>query len=203
MNAIDVFLRDLRRTRHTEKVYNPYRHLILTNNLRHYLNFMLKYQGKRILLVGEALGYKGGKLTGIPFSSGYIIQNYNHPLFNRIRPDIIVNSIESENTAKIIWDYLLTKKTIPLFWNAYPYHPHPENELNKNRLPTQTEIKHGTIYLRQIINLFKPEVIAGIGNKGYNCIQQLLPETPVTKIRHPSFGGKTKFINGMNKIIND
>jgi len=203
MVNVDSFLRDLRRQRHTEIVYNPYRHLNLTNNLRHYLNFMLNYQGKRILLVGEALGYKGGKLTGIPFSSGNIIQNYNHLLFNSIRDKIKINHIESENTAKIVWDYLLIKTTIPLFWNAFPYHPHPENELHKNRLPNQTELKQGSIYLQQIINLFKPEVIAGVGNKGYKAILQLRPDQQVNKIRHPSFGGKAEFINGMNIIIND
>jgi len=203
MANVNLFLRDLRRTRHTETVYNPYRHLILTNNLWHYLNFMLSYQGKRILLVGEALGYKGGKLTGIPFSSGNIIQNYEHPLFNNIRDKIKINHLESENTAKIVWDYLLTKETIPLFWNAFPYHPHPQNELHKNRLPNQMELKQGSIYLQQIINFFEPEIIAGIGNKGYKAIKQLLPDSQINKIRHPSFGGKSEFINGMNKFIND
>jgi hypothetical protein len=33
--------------------------------------------------------------------------------------------------------------------------------------------------------------------------QQLLPDYHATKIRHPSFGGKSEFINEMNQIIND
>ncbi|MBF0263798.1 MAG: hypothetical protein HQL46_00875 [Gammaproteobacteria bacterium] len=61
---IDKFLTNLRKQQHTETIYNPYRQYNLTHNLRQYLNHMFNLSGNRIVLVGEALGYKCGKLTG-------------------------------------------------------------------------------------------------------------------------------------------
>jgi hypothetical protein len=47
----------------------------------------------------------------------------------------------------------------------------------------------------------KPDVIAGIGNKGAECSKLAFPEEIVTTIRHPSNGGKQDFIAGMNRLI--
>ena len=49
---------------------------------------------------------------------------------------------------------------------SFPYHPHPEDNENKNRAPTYEEIKYGVKFLHALNAIFKPEIIAGIGKSG-------------------------------------
>jgi len=201
MHTILEFIDELKKQSNTETVFNPYLDENVSENLKAYLESMLNIDGKRILLVGEAPGYKGCKITGIPFTSGKVFENVEHPLLSGIKEKLNLRKIESENTATIVWNYLATKKTTPLFWNSFPYHPHPKSEENKNRAPTAEEIEQGVKFLHALNTIFQPQVIAGIGNSGVNCAQQAFPEMEIKYIRHPSFGGKSDFIEGMNEII--
>jgi len=79
MHLINEFVESLSKRRNTSVLSNPYLNSELANNLRIYLNVIHTLPYKPILLVGEALGFKGGKLTGIAFSSGQIFQRFEHP----------------------------------------------------------------------------------------------------------------------------
>lgn len=200
MKSLDEFLEALSRPRNSGLLKNPYRQPVLLDNLRVYLETMLNLDGPRVLLVGEALGFKGGKLTGIPFSSGTIYQRFHHPFLQRIAPRLTIDTIESENTATIVWEYLTGAGHTPLFWNAFPFHPHPRGQRNKNRAPTAAEVKKGVGYLQQLAELYQPHVIAGIGGKGTVCARMAFPEREVVAIRHPSYGGKAEFIAGIERL---
>jgi len=200
-SSIDEFINELRRQENSPTVTNPYLNLAVVNNLRVYLNYMNKIEGKRILLVGEAPGYKGCKITGIPFTSGDIFKKIDHPLLKEIKRNIQLSKVESENSATIVWEYLSKKGNTPLFWNSFPFHPHPNGNDNKNRSPTPYEIGIGVNYLKKLYLIFNPDIVAGIGIKGVKCAKTAFPKLSVPYIRHPSFGGKSDFINGMNKII--
>ena len=45
-------------------------------------------------------------------------------------------------------------------------------------------------------------IIAGIGRKGQLAAQKAFPNHTIQRIRHPSFGGKREFIEGMNALFN-
>jgi len=158
-------------------------------------------KGKRILLVGEAPGHKGCKITGIPFTSGQVFERVNHPVLQALKDTLSLSKVEAENTATIVWNYLSHKDVSPLFWNSFPFHPYPEGKEHKNRPPNPEEIEEGVKYLEAIYNLFKPDAIAGIGHSGVKCAERAFPNIQIAYIRHPSFGGKAGFIEGMDKII--
>lgn len=198
---IDDFIAALTRHPTTATVANPYRDPTLAGNLRRYLQAMSNMTGKRILLVGEAPGYKGCKLTGIPFSSGKIFQQCKHPLLKELAAQIRLDTVESENTATIVWEYLSRKRTTPLFWNAFPFHPHLPGNPCSNRAPTAAEIEAGISHLQRLHDLYQPDFIAGIGAKGVCSAQTAFPQQEVMAIRHPSYGGKADFIAGMNKLM--
>ena len=88
MNSIDEFVASLSKKRNTSIVSNPYLDPTLTNNLSVYLNTIYESSSKPILLIGEALGFKGGKLTGIPFSSGKIFERFEHPFLKKLLPKL-------------------------------------------------------------------------------------------------------------------
>ena len=162
---------------------------------------MLTLKGKRVLLIGEAPGYKGCKITGIPFTSGKVFENVAHPVLLQLKDKMVLSKIESENTATIVWKYLAKKAITPLFWNSFPFHPHNSENQNTNRRPSSDEIAHSVRYLRALHEIFKPDQIAGIGNAGVECAKQAFPNVEIRYIRHPSFGGKSDFIKGMDEII--
>lgn len=210
MGKIESFLETLQRQQNTPTVTNPYLDDGMVNNLRLYLKYMFEHmfahRGRRILLVGEAPGYKGCRITGIPFSSVKVLLSTDHSLFHAIKPqlslgDDALSEMTSENTATIVWQYLVDKKTIPLFWNSFPFHPHPTGKENKNRAPNSKEIAQGITYLQQLYAIFQPEIVAGVGVKGVECARKAYPEASIKYIRHPSYGGKSEFIKGMNSII--
>ena len=166
MDKVDELLLRLSKRKNTLTVFNPYRNPVLTNNLKAYLETMLKTQqqsGSRVMLVGEAPGFKGGRLTGIPFSSGKLLQESDHPFIKVLRPQLELDSCEQENTASMVWQYLSQQAEVPVFWNAFPFHPHPSRVQKKNRNPKQSEIEEGAEYLEMMVEIFKPDQIAGLG----------------------------------------
>ncbi len=201
MDQIDEFVLKLSKRRNTSTVSNPYLDADLVRNLTVYLNALNQRPGTPILLVGEALGFKGGKLTGIPFSSGQIFERFEHPFLQHIRDKITIKNIESENTATIVWEYLSAKQITPLCWNAFPFHPHPEGQKNKNRAPTAKEITLGVRYLKTLQSIFQNEIIIGVGNKGSQAARKAFPDKEVITVRHPSYGGKAEFIQGLNQVL--
>lgn len=205
MKSIDDFVAQLRKQKNTDTVKNPYRHKVLAENLSAYLCAMrrswARQKCRRVLMVGEAPGYKGCMLTGVPFSSGRIYQDIHHPFLTLLKTQLTLTSNESENTASIVWRYLAESEQLPLFWNAFPFHPHVINNAQSNRAPTRAEVLQGKEYLQSLQHIFKPEVIVGVGQKGTHSARVAFPDQSVFSVRHPSFGGKKKFVHGMNVIF--
>ena len=201
MDDIRQFVNHLARRGDRPKTFNPYRNPDLAANLNLYLMTLKQHSNRPMLLVGEALGFKGGRLTGIPFSCGDVFTRFNHPLLAELKSKLILSSRESENTATMVWEYLTEKQQTPLFWNAFPFHPYHYRRPKTNRAPTVKEIQQGSIYLKQLADIFQPPVIAGIGRKGQLAAHKAFPDQVIQRIRHPSFGGKREFIEGMDKLF--
>jgi hypothetical protein len=201
MDHIKLFVEKLAQRAHRRQCHNPYRNPDLAENLYQYLQAVNKLNQQPILLVGEALGFKGGRLTGIPFSCGDIFTRFNHPLLTELKPKLSLTSQESENTATMVWEYLTEKQQTPLFWNAFPFHPYQYRRPQTNRAPRIKEIEQGCHYLQQLADIFQPPTIAGIGRKGQLAAQKAFPNKAIHRIRHPSFGGKREFIQGMDALF--
>ena len=164
------------------------------NNIAKYLAFY-ETNPPKFILIGEAPGHKGCAQSGIPFTSPNIINSVSF-----FRDDIQITSGDSkENTSKIIWDYLITLKEYPLLWNAFPFHPHNNNFYKSNRKPNKTELVEGLAYIKILQDIFPNTKLVAIGNVAYDSLSSLGLE--VEKVRHPSFGGKTQFIEQMSKLL--
>lgn len=199
MIAIDEFVHTLYCLPHTATVFNPYQNETLQKNLQIYLCKMLA-QRPQLLLVGEALGYRGGRLTGIPFTSEYIV--YHHPHFgisNGYQLTSQQQPFTKEQSATIMWKTIYSLPTVPLLWNAYPFHPHKENEPQSNRPPTAAELRAGQTFLQQLIHLFEIQLVVAVGRKASYSLEKL--GVAHHQVRHPAYGGKADFRHGLHKIM--
>ncbi len=170
--------------------------LIRKHNLKLYLQKM-KTLNPNILLLGEAPGYKGCRLTGVPFTSEKVLKN--HPFFFNQDFQFINQQPESEKSATIVWDTLQNFKIIPLIWNIFPFHPFNENNCNTNRTPNKKELEYGKQLVIKLLQLFNIELIIAIGRKPESQISDLGIEYKY--VRHPANGGKSKFVQGISEIL--
>jgi len=201
MKEFDAFFKRLQRRASRDQAYNPYKDPHLLNNLKHYFEYLYTLEQDHILLVGEAPGYSGCRLTGIPFSSVELIQNSEHELFVNIRDKIILEASATEKTAGMVWAELKDKKITPIFWNAFPFHPYKRGNQSTNRAPTSKEVQEGQWYIKELINIFEPTKIAAIGRKGELALGKIDTGSDVHYIRHPSYGGKSDFIKHIKQVI--
>ena len=107
------------------------------------------------MLVGEAPGYKGCGVTGIPFTDENEMKN-NLGTSQAGYCFIDENNPQRERSACIIWE-AIRKKTdapIPLLWNAYPFHPFGDGRKESNRKPNKDELCIGKYYLEELIDIF-------------------------------------------------
>jgi uracil-DNA glycosylase len=203
MDAIERIISKLRDYPENPRVTNPYQAEYARDNLRHYFETMLARPGKRVLLIGEAPGHRGCRLTGIPFTSCRIFNTAQHPVLKELKDKIFRPDNSYENTATMVWQYLASKTVTPLLWNSFPLHPHPLNNPKKNRAPNSDEVAFGIELLADIQALYQPKAVAGIGKKGYGAAKKAFPESrkDIQYIRHPSFGGKKQFVGGMDALL--
>jgi uracil-DNA glycosylase len=131
----------------------------------------------RVMLVGEAAGYRGARISGVPFTSERQLSGAG----------------PAEATATVVHSVLreLGLEDEVLLWNLVPTHPHRPGEPESNRPPSVREIHACRPFL---------EVLAG--SRLVLAVGRLAQrELGGPYIRHPSHGGATEFRQNLRSCL--
>ena len=94
------------------------------HNLELYLHEMLDHAPK-VLLLGEAPGFRGMRITGVPFTNRTMFDGpaNNFGLFGPDKGYTVpaeAAGVASEPTATVMWGVLAELNFLPLLWSACP-----------------------------------------------------------------------------------
>src|ERR1043166_810027 len=167
--------------------------------------FEQRFDTARLVVVGEALGYRGGHFSGIPMTSERILLEgiggvSPKEILSRIAPRRTSNPGKfsrgfSEPTATIIWSTLLRlglRSDEFVLWNAFPWHSFdPRRGLLSNRTPRPSERAAGLPVLKAVLDLFPCERIVALGRIAGAELKELGVDAAC--VRHPASGGAKLF----------
>lgn len=175
-------------------------------NLKRYLEEMAVLT-PRVILVGEAVSHRGGNLTGIAFCSETIMlagvrlpsgatvlgegSGYRKATMGEVR--------STEASATMVWGTIRSIEPLPLLWNSFPYHPFHAGKPLSNRVPGSGELAIGERFIAMLLRLFAVTEILAIGNQASASLTHM--KIAHEKLRHPSMGGKQKFVEGMTRLV--
>jgi hypothetical protein len=130
-----------------------------------------------ILMVGEAAGYRGARISGLPFTS----------------QRQLTGSGPAEATATIVHRVLaeLGLEEQVLLWNVVPTHPHRAGEPTSNRRPTRAEIEASLPFLEALASGRRPIAVGRLA--------AAVLDAPY--VRHPSHGGAESFRSGLLELL--
>jgi uracil-DNA glycosylase len=151
--------------------FNQYREARLAERLDRYLD---ERADATLLLVGEAAGYRGARVSGIPFTS----------------ERQLTGSGPAEATATIVHRTLreLGLEETVLLWNVVPTHPGSESS---NRRPTRAEIEAGLPFAQQLASDRRVLAVGRIAERALDA----------PYVRHPSHGGATAFRETLRECL--
>jgi hypothetical protein len=189
----------------SEEVFNPYCPQTAYGRARlaNLHRFLLGRRAADTLLLMEAPGYRGCRVTGVPVTSRRVMASplLHGGLFDPM-PDEHVEpafrSYVSEQSATIVWQALADLNAAPLLWNAFPFHPHPLGQPAANRTPRPAEVQIGLSYLRLLLTEVQAVRFVAVGNTAARAFSLL--GCSYTLIRHPAQGGKPEFVRGLRAI---
>ena len=209
-DLINALIRDLSRAQTRGDAFNQYapgdaNNAIRRSNLRLYLR-ALTARGPTILLLMEAPGYRGCRLTGVPVTSRKVLLEgapalsfFGREAGFRDVAEAGFERVRGEQSATIVWTALSDLGALPLIWNAFPFHPHQAGKPLSNRRPRAAEIALGAVFLRRILAIWDFEKVIAVGNVAYDTLraESIAPH----KLRHPAHGGKHDFVAGLARLL--
>jgi uracil-DNA glycosylase len=152
--------------------HNQYaRSLLRRERLREYLD---AHRSAPVILVGEAAGYRGARVSGVPFTS----------------ERQLTGTGPAEASATIVHRVLaqLGVEDDVLLWNVVPTHP---GTRTSNRRPTNAEIRAARPFLDE---LTRGRRVVAVGR-----LAAAVLEAPY--VRHPSHGGAAAFAAGLPRML--
>jgi uracil-DNA glycosylase len=130
--------------------------------------YLDKHRESELLLVGEAAGYRGARVSGLPFTSERQLTGRG----------------PAEATATIVRRTLTELGLDALCWNVVPTHP---GTARSNRRPTRAEVAAARPFLEEL----------AAGRRVLAVGRVAAEVTGAPYIRHPSHGGATEFRAGL------
>ena len=168
------------------------------HNLRQYLEM---FSDAHFVLVGEAAGYAGCRFSGIPFTCeaqlvGPEPLSWALGLGDGLARSSTRETLWVERSAKIVWE-ALGERTDCVLWNAFPWHPFGETGPLSNRAPGRN-LRDGLEVLRCLLSLFSSARPYAVGRVAQRALESIGVQAPY--IRHPSHGGKRRFMEGIASL---
>jgi len=127
-----------------------------------------------MLLVGEAPGYRGARVSGLPFTSERQLSG----------------SGPAEATATVVQSALqeLGAGGDVLLWNVVPTHP---GTAAANRAPTRAEVAAGLEYVRELAAGRRVVTVGRVAQQALGGAY----------LRHPAHGGAAEFRRGLAALL--
>jgi hypothetical protein len=143
-----------------------------------------------VVLAGEAMGYAGGRFSGIAFTAERTLLEWGEPYgLTSFRPEGF-----KEMSGSIVHGLLGDLGVEPrvLLWNTVPAHPHPPGRPLGNRAPTMRERSSGGEALALFLEAVRPLAIVPVGRIAERALADLGVES-LPAVRHPAQGGANQF----------
>jgi uracil-DNA glycosylase len=154
------------------------------------------------ILLGEAAGYQGCHVSGIPFTSERVIIAGIVPRVSCGSQRLSIRTRPwSEPSATTVWKTLHALEIAgdTILWNAYPWHPHVRGNPHSNRTPTRAERVLGMPVLEALLRAFPAATLFAVGRHAERALLEFGREA--TALRHPSMGGAMLFHQGLKKAL--
>ncbi|MDQ4047211.1 MAG: uracil-DNA glycosylase [Actinomycetota bacterium] len=164
----------------------------------------IRQRAPTMLLVGEAPGFRGMRITGVPFTNRTMFQGpANHfGLFGAGKGYVLppeAAGVAAEPTATVMWEVLAELNVLPVLWSACPWHTHVPGQPLSNRTPTSAEAALGVPFWQDLTKLFPIEAVVAVGNVAHQSLRR--SGVVVPKIRHPAHGGRARFKEGLQELL--
>ena len=173
-------------------------------NLERYLR-QLAERRPATLLVGEAPGYRGMAITGVPFTNTVLLRRgvAHFDLFGTEHGYEIPDAagIAAEPTATVMWQVLEGLDFLPVLWSAFPLHPHRPGEPRSNRTPTAAETAEWAWSWQALADALDVRRVVAVGNVAKASLARSGWDVP--RVRHPSHGGREGFRAGLRALLDE
>lgn len=158
--------------------FNFYRDGVGAAARRHrLLDYLSARRDAQLLLVGEAAGHRGARISGIPFTSERQLTGRG----------------PAEATATIVRRTLaeLELEEETLCWNVVPTHPHLPGRPATNRRPSRPEIEAARGFLDELARGRRVIAVGRLAERALGA----------PGVRHPSHGGASAFRDGLRGLL--